>query len=157
VQRLLRSLVVDQAGRAHKGDGIVEAVSRLAAESPLSLLSGLSKGEQTLALGHGIRSALRQSVHDVMTERYKDMQDNLSKTTSAGSRDTAQIAKLARIADSYALQFDLVLGPDGLGYVLRDDWTGVTDCGPTSLPEIAIHLGHYQDQRERERSEGWAL
>ena len=132
------------------GDGIVEAVFCLAAESALSLLTGLSKGDQTRALGRGIQSALGQSVRNVMVERCKDMQDNQPTTPTTGTPDTTQIAKLAKIADSHALLFDFVLGPDGLGCVLRDGWTGVTDCGPTTLPEIAIHLGHYQDQRERE-------
>lgn len=145
-----RWVIVDHADRAHEADGIVEAVFCLAAESALSLLTGLSKGDQTRTLGYGIQSALGQSVRHAMAERCKDMQDNLSTTPTTETPDTTQIAKLAKIADSHALLFDFVLGPDGLGYILRDGWTGVTDCGPTTLPEIAIHLGHYQDQRERE-------
>ena len=145
-----RSVIINYADLSHGGHGIVEAVSCLAAESALSLLTGLSKGDQTRALGRGIQSALGQSVRHVMVERCKDMQDNQPTTPTTGTPDTTQIAKLAKIADSHALLFDFVLGPDGLGYVLRDGWTGVTDRGPTTLPEIAIHLGHYQDQRERE-------
>jgi len=85
-----------------------------------------------------------------MAERCKDIQNNLSTTPTTETPVTTEIAKLAKIADSHALLFDIVLGPDGLGHILRDGWTGVTDCGPTTLPEIAIHLGHIQDQRERE-------
>ena len=146
----LRWVIIDQADRAHEADGIVEAEFCLAAESARSLLTGLSKGDQTRTLRHGIQSALGQSIRHAMAERCKDMQDNLSTTPTTETPGTTQIAKLAKIADSHALLFDFVLGPDGLAYILRDGWTGVTDCGPTTLPEIAIHLGHYQDQRERE-------
>ena len=146
----LCGVIVDQTDLPHEGDGMVEAVFCLAAESALSRLSGLSKGDQTRAPRHGIQCALRQCVGHGMAERCKDMQDNLSTTPTTGTADTSRIAKMAKIADSHGLLFDFVLGPDGLGYILRDGWTGVTDCGPATLPEIAIHLRYYQDQRERE-------
>ena len=85
------------------------------------------------------------------------MQDNRSKYPMTQTWDTVRATRLAQIADSHALDFDLVLGPAGLGFVLRDHWTGVTDCGPTTLPEIALHLGYYQDQRARERADGWTF
>jgi hypothetical protein len=47
--------IVDQADLSDEGDGIVEAVVCLAAESALFRLSGLSKGDQTRALRHGIQ------------------------------------------------------------------------------------------------------
>jgi hypothetical protein len=54
-----------------------------------------------------------------MAERCKDMQENLSTPPTTETPDTTQIAQLAKIADSHALLFDFVLGPDGLGYILR--------------------------------------
>ena len=85
------------------------------------------------------------------------MQDNRSRFPITRINSAAEITRLSRIADSHALIFDFVLGPEGLRYVLRDRWTGVTDCGPASLPEIAIHLGYYEEQRARERAEGLTL
>ncbi len=77
------------------------------------------------------------------------MQDNQSKYPAPLNADATQVTTLARIADSHALLIEFVLGTDGLRYVLRDNWTGVIDCGPYSLPEIAIHLGYYEEHRAR--------
>lgn len=77
------------------------------------------------------------------------MQDTQSTYPVTQNADATQVTTLARIADSHALLFELVLGTDGLSYVLRDNWTGVIDCGPSSLPEIAIHLGYYEEHRAR--------
>jgi hypothetical protein len=59
------------------------------------------------------------------------------------------------VLTDHALVLALELGPHGLGYVLRDHWTGVKDFGPATVPEIERHLRQYQQTREREQAEGW--
>jgi hypothetical protein len=77
------------------------------------------------------------------------MQDNLSHTSKIETRDTALLAELIKTADSYALTLDIKLSSECLGYVLFDQWTGATDCGPTDLTEIAVHLSHYRAWTKR--------
>lgn len=87
------------------------------------------------------------------------MQDNIrdrdSRTLKLANLAEARLAKLQRLADDHALVLSLELGPEGLGYVLRDHWTGVVDFGPATASGIEKHLSGLQGLREQEQSEGW--
>lgn len=85
------------------------------------------------------------------------MQDNIrdrdSETDRPANLAEARLAKLRHLADDHALVLSLELGPQGLGYVLRDHWTGVVDFGPATAAQVERHLRHYQDLREQENAD----
>lgn len=81
--------------------------------------------------------------------------DRDTKTRKLTDLQDARFAKLHCLADDHALVLALELDPHGLGYVLRDHWTGVRDFGPATIAEIEQHLRRYQNTRERELAEGW--
>lgn len=90
-----------------------------------------------------------------MQDNHRSRDRDTATAAEPLSLEAKRLAKLQRLADDYALVLSLELGPQGLGYVLRDHWTGVVDFGPATAPEIARHLRHYQDMREQEHAEGW--